>query len=539
MKRIGVFWLCFCFLLGLAACGEPAQPAEGTDSEGSSGLTVTSGDMIEIGWSDGAVEFSSHYLHTNGGKEGEQYPLVHVIRSAEELADYTANAGQDFDLRALSALGYDQTFFARKTLIFIVLEEPSSSNRHKVEQVRQRVEGAEKDLRVEISSIVPEAGDCAMAQWHILMEIPRDITLKAEDISVYKDGLLMKKKSPAVTYCFGTDSATTFSGEQAETLLGILQDLNYDPMKICRCAPQYQVKTEGETYGIHLEEGYVRCSAGQAELTAEQLNALRELHDWAKEQPSDLCGYPTQGGDSEGVKTTVRFSNGSSYSFAGTKSLILQEILSKLNYDPAKLCDCMVDYTVEMAGETYWLKMSGDPHAVSSKGQAELTEAQAKQISEIFDWAKKQPVKLEGPVSEFSFSLTWGYYGESSYDSRTGQLIKTNFSTHVEDYVTTYHLSKEQKEQVYALIQELDLGSYPDFYDPHEGKLGSDPSMTLVLSVTVGGMGKTVRTREIALGYQADNEKGQRFLTVCREISSLLMNTEAWKALPEYEFFYD
>jgi hypothetical protein len=277
-----------------------------------------------------------------------------------------------------------------------------------------------------------------MAQWHILLEIPRDVTLKAEDISVYKDGLLMKKKSPAVTYCFGTDSATTFSGEQAETLLGILQDLNYDPMKICNCAPQYQVKTEGETYGIHLEEGYVRCSAGQAELTEDQLNALRELHDWAKEQPSDLCGYPTE---------------------------------------------------------------------------------------EYFN--------------DFSFSLTWGCYGESSYDSRTGRLIKTVNATKPEDYVTEYYLSEEQKEQVYALIQELDLGSYPDVYDPHEGKIGSDPSMTLVLSVTVGGTQKNVQAKDIALGYQADNEKGQRFLTVCRKISSLLTDTEEWKSLPEKEFFYE
>ena len=439
MKRMGILWLCFCLLLSLAACGTaPVQPAEGTDTEISSELTATSDDVIEIGWSDGTVEFSPRYLHTNGGKEGERYPLVHVIRSAEDLTDYEATAGQDFDLRELSALGYDQAFFAKKALVFIVLEEPSSSNRHKVEQIKRRKNGDETDFRVEISSIVPETGDCAMAQWHIVLEIPKDEAPEVEAVSVYKDGILMKKKALSVTYCFGTDSATTFSGGQAETLLGILQNLNYDPMRICNCAPQYQVKTEGETYGIHLEEGYVRCSAGQAELTEDQLSALRELHDWAKEQPSDLCGYPTE---------------------------------------------------------------------------------------EYFN--------------EFSFFLTWGFYGESSYDSRTGRLVKTVNATKPEDYVTTYHLSEEQKEKVYALIQGLDLASYPDFYDPHEGKISSDPSMTLVLSVTVGGMQKTVQAKEIALGYKANNEKGQRFLTVCREISSLLTETEAWKSLPEYEFFYN
>ena len=33
---------------------------------------------------------------------------------------------------------------------------------------------------------------------------------------------------------------------------------------------------------------------------------------------------------------------------------------------------------------------------------------------------------------DFSFSLIWGAYGTSSYDSRTGKLVKTTDATHPE-----------------------------------------------------------------------------------------------------------
>ena len=46
---------------------------------------------------------------------------------------------------------------------------------------------------------------------------------------------------------------------------------------------------------------------------------------------------------------------------------------------------------------------------------------------------------------DFSFSLIWGVYGTSSYNSRTGKLVKTTDATHPEDYVTYMHLSDEAR----------------------------------------------------------------------------------------------
>ena len=138
----------------------------------------------------------------------------------------------------------------------------------------------------------------------------------------------------------------------------------------------------------------------------------------------------------------------------------------------------------------------------------------------------------------FSFSLTWGCYGISSYDSTTGRLVKTSDATHPEDYVTTYYLTDEQKQEIYNLIIGLDIEKYPDEYNPHKNAV-STPYMTLILSVKANGIEKTVTVPETVLSYDANNRKGQKFLDVCKAIEDILTTTQEWKVLPEYEFFYD
>ena len=142
-------------------------------------------------------------------------------------------------------------------------------------------------------------------------------------------------------------------------------------------------------------------------------------------------------------------------------------------------------------------------------------------------------------VDNFSFSLVWGCYGISSYDSETGELIKTTDATTPDDYVTTYHLTTQQKQQIFNLIKDLNVTTYPDIYDPHGGGLASSPSMTLVLSVKIGSAEKNITAADIALTYESKDSKGQNFLTVCKAIEDILTATDEWNALPEYEHFYD
>lgn len=141
--------------------------------------------------------------------------------------------------------------------------------------------------------------------------------------------------------------------------------------------------------------------------------------------------------------------------------------------------------------------------------------------------------------NDFSFSLTWGCYGVSSYDSKTGKLVKTTYATHPEDYITNYELPAEYKERIYDYILALDVESYPDIYNPHGDRLATEPPMTLILTVRIGDSVKTIRAESIAVSYESKNRKGQKFLTTCKAIRDILTEAEEWKALPDYEFYFD
>lgn len=149
----------------------------------------------------------------------------------------------------------------------------------------------------------------------------------------------------------------------------------------------------------------------------------------------------------------------------------------------------------------------------------------------------EKPLPKEMP-EDFSFALTWGVYGISSYDSRTGKLVKTKDATNPADYVTYLKLSDEALEFIYEDLHRLDVDSYPDEYDS-DPRMGSDPSADLILTVRTGDHVKTITAKDVSLSYQSWLPKGKKFLDTCLGISDFLMSTEEWKALPDYEFYYD
>lgn len=105
---------------------------------------------------------------------------------------------------------------------------------------------------------------------------------------------------PYVGYCGNTwTTLRLLNGQEyafmygySVTLTDILLNLNYDPMKVCRCLPQYTVDTEfGTGYGINLSQGYARCEKGQADLTQEQIDTIRKIINWAVKTN---CAYPIE-----------------------------------------------------------------------------------------------------------------------------------------------------------------------------------------------------------------------------------------------------
>lgn len=69
------------------------------------------------------------------------------------------------------------------------------------------------------------------------------------------------------------------------------------------------------------------------------------------------------------------------YTFMGSDSVWLTDLVSNLEYDPEKVCKCRPDYTVETEfGETYGVSLS---YVRCEDGQADLTEGQMERLCQI------------------------------------------------------------------------------------------------------------------------------------------------------------
>ena len=143
---------------------------------------------------------------------------------------------------------------------------------------------------------------------------------------------------------------------------------------------------------------------------------------------------------------------------------------------------------------------------------------------------------------DFSFSIVWNVFGISSYDSKTGKLVKTKDATDINKYTTYLNLTEEELNNVYRLLfVDIDITEYPDTYDPFNNSLGSDPDDTIVITATANGRTKTVTCEHIAPGTVDDCycDEARAFWTVKDEIVDMITSSPEWEALPELEFFYD
>ncbi len=149
--------------------------------------------------------------------------------------------------------------------------------------------------------------------------------------------------------------------------------------------------------------------------------------------------------------------------------------------------------------------------------------------------------------ADFTFSIVWGCYGISSYDSQTGKLVKTNDATDVTKYTAYVKLSENELKLVYKyLCLDLHLADYPAEYDPFNAphaikKVWSNPSQTIVLSVTANGQTHTVTCNDVALGTINDGycRDAKMLLQAKNNVVTLLTSLPEWQAFPDYEFFYD
>lgn len=103
---------------------------------------------------------------------------------------------------------YTAEYFEEQILVMVLLEEGSGSIRHNIDNVKY---GSDGKLYVSIRRDVPEAGTCDMAEWHILIEPEKDITVASEsDVIVYLDGV-NPKIQPNTVYEAGAYSNITLT----------------------------------------------------------------------------------------------------------------------------------------------------------------------------------------------------------------------------------------------------------------------------------------------------------------------------------------
>ena len=182
-------------------CYVPDKAEKSTKCELVAEFTVGNVDDAGAGKVAGTeVEWAAQYVRTNGYSEGVLYPSVRIIDSLQELKDYYNTWHEVFDLERKekvysdTTIGfldacdqYDEAFFEKNYLIFVLLEEGSGSISHEVRSVEQT---EDQKISISIDRNVPEVGTADMAEWHIILELSRDVLVENSiDTYLYVDGL--------------------------------------------------------------------------------------------------------------------------------------------------------------------------------------------------------------------------------------------------------------------------------------------------------------------------------------------------------------
>ena len=184
------------------------------------------------------------------------------------------------------------------------------------------------------------------------------------------------------------------------------------------------------------------------------------------------------------------------------------------------------------------------PEANTAFDESEAPGSDKETLSESKSYLQNQSVSdgvdsIKGLVpDDFSFAITWNAYGVSSYDSRTGVLIKDKSASRPSDYTAIHVLTAEEKARIYELITYVSIDSVRDLKNSGDNAVVSSPRQTLYLTVRDGLIEKTAGSKDAGWIYVSDDERVKTFRDVCSEIISILEETPEWKALPDYENYY-
>ena len=141
-------------------------------------------------------------------------------------------------------------------------------------------------------------------------------------------------------------------------------------------------------------------------------------------------------------------------------------------------------------------------------------------------------------IPNYEFTLSWGAYGNHSYDSETGKLVKMKEATHPEDYETVHLLTEDERVRCWQYLMNSNYTAFPEGFDPDKN-VASEPPSAISLSVTCEGETKKVSCSDSAYFIETAEPGVPEFFENIGEITQLLMETEEFRALPDYEFYYE
>ena len=155
---------------------------------------ISDGSDTAMGGDPQSWLYQTQYVRTDGGDESSQYPSYVIIHSRAELEQYYEDNKMAYDLEHheqvysdttigfLDAIEqYDDAFFADWDLIILVLEEGSGSIRHEVNGIRPYYDNT---WQLTVRRITPEVCTDDMSQWHLLIEVQKNLIAEDETIIV-------------------------------------------------------------------------------------------------------------------------------------------------------------------------------------------------------------------------------------------------------------------------------------------------------------------------------------------------------------------
>ena len=138
---------------------------------------------------------------------------------------------------------------------------------------------------------------------------------------------------------------------------------------------------------------------------------------------------------------------------------------------------------------------------------------------------------------DFSFSLQWGIWGKSYYNSETGELIKSRHEKNEEDFKTVCFLNEEELEEVYFILHKLNLSKYDDLVIQEFDFCA--PGMRFVIEVNSKDNHYKIELPEGICRFNPHkSSRARKIQNAIDQITEIIYQKEEWKALPKEEYLY-